>query len=389
MRLFKSNVLLLVFHTTAAYLLPNPAGIYNVTLTTGSLTDYRRVDPYAPCPTPRALMLSIFQPTICSSTVPVSYMPYTTAEYQGPALEQTFNITYDISPIFLEAELPVCLDDANGSQDDTCPSPNDFPILLFSPGYSIPRLYYSLLASSIAGEGFTVITIDHPYDANIIEYPDGSAVYNNASILDSPTWDEYDRAADASFLINQLCNASAVASLLPHRGARAFGTDKIGMLGHSAGGASSIIAASRDTRIKGAINLDGTIFGSPAAAGAEEPVRNMTQPVLIMSHQDFLDDSWSASWPFLQGPKMIVFVNGTTHQTFSDVPSLLKSDEIDPSLLADVLGSVEPGQMVSIITGYVTAWMRGVFEGKVDGDVLEALGAKGFSEVEILRRENF
>lgn len=204
---------------TAGYLAPNPPGKYNVTLTTGPLTDHSREDPYAATPTPRALMLSIFQPTICASTVPVPYMPGLTAAFQGPYIKELYNISASLSPLFLGARLPVC-----PKEPVECQPLDDTPILLFSPGYTGPRLYYSVLASAIASEGFTVITIDHPHDANIITYPDGHAVYNNVSY---ETLDYHPRAADASFIIDQLDNATAMAELLPHRGHKAFKTDNV------------------------------------------------------------------------------------------------------------------------------------------------------------------
>lgn len=127
-------------------------------------------------------MLLVFQPVTCVSTVPVLDMPIKTAEYQGPDLEETFNISVNLTPLFLEARLPVCL-----NHPDSCSLLDDCPIPLFSPGHGIPRLYYNAIASAIASEGFVVITIDHPEDANIIVYPDGHTGYNNASILNSPT----------------------------------------------------------------------------------------------------------------------------------------------------------------------------------------------------------
>ncbi|EAQ93798.1 hypothetical protein CHGG_02033 [Chaetomium globosum CBS 148.51] len=132
-------------------------------------------------------------------------MPDEVAKYQGPFLQETFNITADLSPLFLEARLPVCPTPPN---KPTCSSPHDANrILLFSPGYSIPRLYYNTLAASIASQGFTVITIDHPFDANIILYPPATnthtnhtTIHTNTSIISHPTWDLHPRAADASFL---------------------------------------------------------------------------------------------------------------------------------------------------------------------------------------------
>jgi hypothetical protein len=83
--------LLLLAKTAASYLLPNPPGQYNVTLTTGPLIDYTRNDSNSKVNSPRALMLSVFQPATCASTISVPYMPYKTAEYQGPYLQKQLN----------------------------------------------------------------------------------------------------------------------------------------------------------------------------------------------------------------------------------------------------------------------------------------------------------
>ncbi|KAK3375746.1 PAF acetylhydrolase [Lasiosphaeria ovina] len=363
--------------TTAGFLAPNPPGKYNVTLTTGTLIDYSRNDAYAVSPTPRALMLSVFQPATCASIVSVPYMPNKTAEYQGPFIQQTFNISDDLTPLFLEARLPVCSD-----HPGSCSPLENRPILLFSPGYSTPRLYYSVIASAIASEGFVVITIDHPEDANIIVYPDGHAVYNNASILDSPTWDNWDRAADASFIVDQLSNATAMAALLPGRGHREFATDRVAMLGHSAGGVAAILAASRDRRIRAAANWDGTIIGSPA-------LPQISQPVLFFTHDPTTDASWLAAWPQLKGPKIVLRVANTTHQSFSDVPSLIVAAGLSTAPFADVVGAIEPAQMVRLLTAYTTAWMDGAFKGREGGPLLQGKEPGRFPEVSVLMKENF
>jgi dienelactone hydrolase len=370
-------LILLLANTTAGYLVPNPPGKHNVTLATGTLIDYTRNDPYAATPTPRKLMLSVFQPATCAFTVPVPYMPNKTADHQGPFLQEIFDISANFTPLFLEAHLPVCSD-----HPDSCSPLGDGPILLFSPAYSIPRLYYNVLASAIASEGFIVITIDHPEDANIIIYSDGHAVYNNASILRSPTWDEYPRAADASFVIDQLSNATAIAELLPQRGPRPFPTDRIAMLGHSLGGASAIVAASRDPRIRGAVNWDGTIFGSPSLSG-------LFQPVLFMTHDNTTDPTWLAAWPQLKGAKLVVHVANTTHETFSDVPTLLQAAGQSTALFADLLGTIAPAEMVRTLTAYTTAWMNGAFRGKEGGALLQGQEPDKFPEVSIMMKGNF
>jgi dienelactone hydrolase len=371
--------LLLLANTVAGYLVPNPPGKYNVTLTTGTLIDYTRNDAHAVTPTPRALMLSVFQPATCASTVPVFYMPNKTAEHQGQFLQERFNIPVDLSSLFLEARLPVCLDDSS-----SCSTLDDGPILLFSPGYSIPRLYYNVVASAIASEGFIVITIDHPEDANVITYPDGHAVYHNGP--NSPTDEEftrymYPRVTDASFIIDQLSNATAIAELLPQRGPRPFPTDRVAMLGHSLGGAAAVIAAGQDSRIRGAIDWDGSIFGSLPPSG-------LSKPVLYVSEADATDPSWVAAWPQLNGPKLWVSVANTTHQSFTDALTLFQAAGQDTAAFASLLGTIAPARLVRILAAYTTAWMHGAFTDKVGGPLLEGEEQDKFPEVSIVTKSN-
>lgn len=375
-----SIFILLLASTTAGYLTPNPSGKYNVTLTAGTLIDYTRNDTSTATPTPRSLMLSIFQPAICASTGSVPYMPNKTAEYQGPYLQSYFNLSADLTPLFLEARLPVC----SGDRSD-CSIVANTPILLFSPGYLFPRLYYSVIASAIASEGFTVITIDHPEDANIITYPDGRTVYGTAP-TDATPEDfiryTYPRAADASFIIDQLSNATAMASLLPHRGPRPFPTDRIAMLGHSLGGVAAVIAAGQDRRLRAAINWDGTIFAPLPASG-------LRQPVLYVSEANATDPTWVAAWPQLKGPKLWLEVANTTHMSFSDGVSLMRAAGLDTAPFEGLLGSIEPVELVRILAKYTAAWMDGAFAGKVGGKLLEGKEPGRFPEVTLVRRDNF
>lgn len=365
-----SILLFLLANTTAGYLTPNPPGKYNVTLTTGPLTDHSRSKP-------RKLMLSVFQPAECASTLPVSYMPEKTAKYQGRFLQEVFGISQNLSPLFLEAQLPVC----PGHAAD-CMTLKDVPILLFTPGYSIPRLYYSVLASAIASEGFIVITIDDPKDANIITYPDGYAVYNDDLSQTNAAFKKAlpDRVTDISFVIDQLGNATAMAELLPERGHQPFSTGRIAALGHSLGGVASVLSAGQDQRVRGAVNWDGSFVTLPPKSG-------VSKPVLLMSH-GYADDSWPKAWPRLEGPKLWVNVADTTHETFSDIPTLLKAAGQESKAFETLLGSIEPAEMERILVAYTTTWLKGVFAGKEAAPLLHEKKPSKFPEVVTVRKAN-
>lgn len=372
MQSFVRILLLLLITPTTGYLTPSPGGKYNVALTTTPLIDYTRNETYGGTPAPRALMLSVFQPATCTSIVSVPYMPNKTAEFQGPFLQEIFDVPFDLTPLFLEAHLPVCPEHGATSSPQ-----NDSPILLFSPGYSIPRLYYNVLSSAIASEGFTVITIDHPRDADIITYPDGLTVINNDTTQALDTMKDMipARIADVSFVIDQLTNDTAIAKLFPRGSPR---TDRVAMLGHSLGGVTAVLAAAKDPRLRGAINWDGTFLELPS-----ESAGGVAQPVLLMSH-GMADASWPAAWPLLKGPKLWVNVANATHESFSDVASLLQAAGEDLAAFSGLLGTIESDEMVRILVDYTTAWMNGVFA--------DDMGKQEFGEfpkVSVVLKDNF
>ncbi|OAK97856.1 PAF acetylhydrolase family protein [Phaeosphaeriaceae sp. SRC1lsM3a] len=354
---------------SAGYLLPLPPGRYNVTLTTGALTDYDR--------DARTLMLSIFQPTTCANTVPAIYMPNKTAEHEGTWVQKVFNISVDLTPLFVQARLPVC------PNYNSCSILDNAPVLLLSPGYRGTRVYYNFIASAIASEGFTVITMDHPGETNVITYPDGHAAYSdlpNPVVLDELTPLAYIRAADASFIIDQLSNVTAMAEILPRN--LHFPTDRVVMAGQSLGGAAAILAASKDPRIVGVINWDGPFFGSLPPSG-------LSQPVLYVATERPEDPRFSAVWPELKGPKLWIKVKDITHEGMLDFSTLLQAAGQEAGNFADALGTIPPSEMVGILTAYATEWASGAFLGKMGGSLLQNEEPLRFQEVSFVRTGNF
>ena len=103
-----------------------------------------------------------------------------------------------------------------------------------------------------------------------------------------------------------------------------------------------------------------------------------------MTHVNGTDPTWLAAWQQLKGPKLIVCVANTTHETFSDVPTLLQAAGQSAAPFADLLGTIAPAEMVRILTSYTTSWMNGVFAGKKGRALLQGLEQGKFSEVSVL-----
>jgi hypothetical protein len=115
----------------------------------------------------------------------------------------------------------------------------------------------------------------------------------------------------------------------------------------------------------------------------------MDRPVLFLSHQDFADPSWLATWPRLEGPKMLVYVQNTTHYTFSDMPTLLEAAGQSLEPFAELLGTIQPARMVEILTAYTTEWLGGVFKGKMGGPLLKGEASGRFPEAVTMMKGNF
>ena len=99
---------------------------------------------------------------------------------------------------------------------------DDALLVLFSPVQGKTRLDYSLLVSYVESYGFAVIMMDHPFDADVVQFPDGS--YIIGLTFNSTTSTQVDaavitgidvRVQDMSFVLDQLENEILVHQLIP------------------------------------------------------------------------------------------------------------------------------------------------------------------------------
>jgi dienelactone hydrolase len=223
-----------------------------------------------------------------------------------------------------------------------------YPILLFSPGLGDSRLIYNFIVASVASEGYVVVTIDHPYDAPLIEYPDGSVVPAfNISTDRQILTDLKAREADVSFVVDQLQHRQVRQHLFKDKAGSEY-LENVQVFGHSLGGATAAAAMLQDGRITGGVNLDGTMFGSVLQQG-------LSCPFMLVSHEGknlSTDDSWQAVWQRLRKTKVEVTVLDSQHGTFTDFPLLaqgfgLKYNSTSP--LGQLLGTVPGDEVLKLL----------------------------------------
>ncbi|RYP02219.1 hypothetical protein DL764_005899 [Monosporascus ibericus] len=285
---------------------PATIGLYNTSIATTQLIDHRRLDPYAPTAQPRTLMISVFHPVppaACYSSL-TPYMDRISANFEDEQYAQAGIPAGAFGSLTLQTCEPFPWPNSRGRVKWS-----KYPLVLFSPGLGNTRLLHSAMAQQLASTGYIVVTVDHPYDAGIVTFPDNSTILAANITTDAQITEALNvRVRDVSFVLDQLHRSSIISKLIPGRTC-GLDTSRVGIYGHSLGGATAAEAMLSDSRFIGGINLDGTFFGSVINRGLDKPLMMMAHEGKNMT----TDASWGALWPNLKGFKREFMLNGTTH----------------------------------------------------------------------------
>ncbi len=153
-----------------------------------------------------------------------------------------------------------------------------YPVLIFSTGIgNLPSDYTSLI-EDIVSHGYAVLGITSTYSAPVVRFPDGRVAnfQAEASFPRGPApairtagnqmvkvW-----AADIRFAMDKLAQMNSDSK------SRFYGRldlARVGLIGHSFGGAASAEACSEDVRCKAAVDIDGNLFGDASQKGIDQP----------------------------------------------------------------------------------------------------------------------
>ncbi|KAJ5472271.1 hypothetical protein N7530_006272 [Penicillium desertorum] len=338
--LFSLRLLPIVAMSVSAVVIPSPPGQYDVFYNTAKMIEKTRVDPFDPKNGSRAVMTSIFAPTHCKVDLEkINYLPP-----QQPNTTPTYIAQWDFP-----------------TGRSTCPEPPkgrhlQFPVVVFSPALGTTRLFYNAIAQAVASAGYIVVSIDHPYDAEFLEFPDGSIV-TAANITDAQVpLDVNTRARDVSFVLDQLSTKAGVAALLPRTGAAGLKTRRVAMYGHSVGGAAAAEAMRLDCRVVAGANLDGSMFGPVVQQGVRGPF-------LLFGHENktqTTDPSWAEFWSNLRGWKLELELAQAQHYAFSDLSYLMKLLGVpvqNVPAMQKMVGNLDVAKAFEIVHRTVTAFL--------------------------------
>lgn len=269
--------------------------------------------------------------------------------------------------------------------------PSKFPILLFSPGQGVSRLLYTAAVEDIASLGYVVVSVDHSNDTSFIEYPGGRvATYVNSEVTDYdqliPFVDA--RVSDLRWVLDSFSNEAFIEQVPGVKGRRTsggkgrgscFNVDKVGILGHSLGGASAASTILADRRFVAGINLDGAIIGNVTTLGLSAPFLLMSSAV----HNRTNDPTWASLWNNLRGFKRELAVAGTLHLSFSDYAPLADDATalgfLTKNETEELVGTIDGNRMLTIESAYVGNFFDKWFKGG-RGELLKG-PSKLFAEV--------
>ncbi|GLV82311.1 lipase [Streptomyces lavendulae subsp. lavendulae] len=235
------------------------------------------------------------------------------------------------------------------ARTDARPVRGRYPLVVLSPGFTVPRATLSSLAEEIASRGYVVAAVDHAYESAATAFPGGRILTCLAcDQTQGPGGREAVtavRARDTSFLLDRLTGRHPA-----WKHADLIDSSRIAMAGHSIGGAAALPAMAADPRIRAGIDMDGTLPEPYPAAGIGG------RPFMLLGSAASVPGdtpgNWSGPWPHFDGWKRWITLDGTDHFGASDFPAL--RDQLGlPHPDAPLAGS----RAVELTRRYVTAFL--------------------------------
>ena len=244
---------------------------------------------------------------------------------------------------------------------------HSLPLVIFSHGafgyYQSNVSTYTELASN----GYVVVSLDHPHHSFFTEDSAGKTVTVDPGFLqdalriqnsggETPEEEEYKitsawmelRLADMNFVLDTFREIMKAAD-----------TEKIGLMGHSLGGATAVTAGRRDD-VSAVIDLDGTMLGERTGVKDGLPVINdtpYTTPILCIdneSHHYERIEAEEAGYPYVNNVVLdnapagfSTYIEGAGHMNFTDLPlispmlaNLLGTGSADPEACIDRINAL-------------------------------------------------
>ena len=336
--------------------LPEPTGHFPTGRTTYAWVNNVQTDELAPPPgAKREVMVWMWYPSATStSAAPVEYVPaawrLADAQHFGGPMQL---VTRDLSLVHAHST----------SDPDVSPEQRSYPVVILRAGGGAPTTDFTTLAEDLASHGYFVVGFDAPYRSYLVVLPDGRVITRPPEYdPENLPADQQDRlinqllpmwVSDTKFVVDQLerLNAADPSGKVTGR----LDMQRLGMFGHSFGGAQALQFCHDDPRCKAGIDIDGASYGSVVQDGLKQPFL-----FILSDHTREASDPASGQilgnfrsiYGRLPNGRLFITIRGANHFSFSD-QILLKSQYVIGLLRGLGFGNLAPRRGLAITTEYV------------------------------------
>lgn len=242
---------------------PKPTGIYSVGETSYHFVDENSKDPHSGGL--RELMVHVWYP--CQRDV-ADHETYPYAPTKVSAMKDQFNRQFKVPKFLLNVLF-------RGMRVHAIPDAKvldvgeKYPVLIFSHGFGENCHNYTIFLEELASHGYVVVGIDHTYACNITVFPDGRVISLDKMFVDmmkSVSMREMGIVVekelslwidDVRFVLDKLLQVNGdEGGLFCNK----LDLGRIGVFGHSGGGAVAAEMCVLDSRCKAGINIDGELL---------------------------------------------------------------------------------------------------------------------------------
>ena len=254
---------------------------------------------------------------------------------------------------------------------EVSPQQHSYPVVLMRTGGAALTTDYTSLAEDLASHGYVVVGFDAPYRSWVVVLPDGRVIarapQNNLDLVGGPQADQLANklvqawTADTGFALDQLerLNTSDPSGRFLGR----LDMQRVGVFGHSLGGATALLFCHDDSRCKAGIDVDGAPLGKVIAEG-------VTQPFMFLL-SDHRGESTDAETPEairqaganirsiydrLPGDRRLeIVIQGANHYMFSD-GAMLKSPLVMRALRTLGIVRLDGRRQVAVTAHYISTF---------------------------------
>jgi predicted dienelactone hydrolase len=340
--------------------LPAPTGHFAVGRTTYAWVNNDETDELAPSGgAKREVLAWMWYPSAAATTAThVEYLPApwrkALAENSGVLMSQL--LTRDLALVRTHST----------SRPDVSSEQRSYPVVILRAGGGALTTDFTTIAEDLASHGYIVVGFDAPYRTFVVVLSDNRVVTrpptNDPENLPAdqanrlinrllPMW-----TSDTAFVVSQLeqLNAADPSGKLTGR----LDMRRLGMFGHSFGGATALQFCHDDPRCKAGIDLDGAPYGNVVQEGLKQPFlfilsdhsRELADPASRQIHLDL-----QSIYDRLPSGRLFITIRGANHFSFSD-QMLVKSRYVIGMMRLLGVGDLEGRRGLAITAEHVHAF---------------------------------